>query len=188
MLSGKRVLDVAGAALGLVLAAPVLAAAALMVQLCDGAPVVFRQPRLGRQRRPFSILKLRTMAGGRVTRAGALLRELGIDELPQLVNVLRGEMSLVGPRPLTAEDVRRVGWDGPAFDLRWSVRPGLTGAAQVAPVLRCHPRTAWRLDRAYVLTGGLGADVRILAASLLVPALGKARARAVARAATRGRR
>jgi len=188
MLSGKRVLDVAGATLALALCAPVLVLAALMVRLCDGAPVLFRQPRLGRHRRPFSILKLRTMASGRVTPLGALLRELGLDELPQLVNVLRGEMSLVGPRPLTAEDVRRLGWEGPAFDLRWAVRPGLTGAAQVAPYRRCHPRTTWRLDRAYVRGAGLGADLRILAASILVPALGKARARGAARVLGGGRR
>jgi lipopolysaccharide/colanic/teichoic acid biosynthesis glycosyltransferase len=141
--------------------------------------VLFRQPRLGRRRKLFSILKLRTMAGGRVTRTGRLLRELGIDELPQLVNVLRAEMSLVGPRPLTAEDVRRVGWDGPGFDLRWQVRPGITGAFQVAPCRRCHPRIAWCLDRAYVRRAGLGADLRILGISFLVPLLGKARVRAL---------
>jgi lipopolysaccharide/colanic/teichoic acid biosynthesis glycosyltransferase len=184
--SGKRALDLVGAALGLALAAPVLGLAALAVRLVDGAPVLFRQERLGRGRRPFRLVKLRTMAGGRATRLGRVLRELGIDELPQLVNVLRGEMSLVGPRPLTAADVRRVGWDDPRFDARWSVRPGLTGAAQIAPC-RCHPRTAWRLDRAYVRGGGGRRDLGILAASLLVPVLGKARARRVLRRVARRR-
>ncbi len=137
MLSGalyKRALDLAGSGLGLVVASPLLAAAALLVRLVDGGPVLFRQERLGRHRIPFTVLKLRTMARGRVTGLGSVLRELGIDELPQLVNVLRGQMSLVGPRPLTAADVTRLGWEGPRFDPRWVVRPGLTGAAQDRPL------------------------------------------------------
>jgi undecaprenyl phosphate N,N'-diacetylbacillosamine 1-phosphate transferase len=182
MLTGKRALDLAGAALGLLVAGPVVALAAVMIRVLDGAPVLFRQERVGRHRTPFSILKLRTMTGGRVTRLGRILRELGVDELPQLLNVLRGEMSLVGPRPLTAEDVSRLGWEGPRFDVRWTVRPGLTGAAQVAPCRRCHQRTTWRLDRAYARGAGIGVDLRVLAASILVPALGKARARRTARA------
>jgi len=186
--TGRRVFDLAGAGLGLLLVSPVLALAALMVRVCDGAPVLFRQQRIGRHRRPFPILKLRTMAGGRVTRLGTILRELGIDELPQLVNVLRGEMSLVGPRPLTAEDVRRLGWEGPRFDGRWAVRPGLTGPAQVASCRRCHQRTTWRLERAYARDASTGADLRILAASLLVPLVGKARARRAARALAGGLR
>jgi lipopolysaccharide/colanic/teichoic acid biosynthesis glycosyltransferase len=179
MLSGalcKRALDLAGAGLGLVVASPLLAAAALLVRLLDGGPVLFRQERLGRHRIPFTVLKLRTMARGRVTGLGSVMRELGIDELPQLVNVLRGQMSLVGPRPLTAADVTRLGWEGPRFNPRWAVRPGLTGAAQIAPCRRCHPRTTWRLDRAYARAAGAGIDLRILAGSILIPVLGKARA------------
>src|SRR5688572_9105243 len=120
-LTAKGVLDRAGAAAALVVAAPVLGLAALLIRLCDGAPVLFRQQRLGVARRPFQLVKLRTMSNSRVTRLGRVLRELGIDELPQLVNVLRGEMSLVGPRPLTVEDVNRLGWGGARFDARWSV-------------------------------------------------------------------
>lgn len=122
-LTATRALDVAGATAALALAAPVLAAAALAIRLRDGAPVLFRQQRLGRARRPFTIVKLRTMDAGRATPLGAVLRNLGVDELPQLYNVLRGDMALVGPRPLTAADVRRVGWDAPRFDARWLVRP-----------------------------------------------------------------
>jgi lipopolysaccharide/colanic/teichoic acid biosynthesis glycosyltransferase len=183
-LTAKELLDRTGAAAALIVAAPVLSLAALLIRLCDGGPVLFRQQRLGVARRPFQLIKLRTMANGRVTRLGRVLRELGIDELPQLVNVLRGEMSLVGPRPLTVEDVNRLGWDCARFDARWSVRPGITGAAQVAPCRRCHQRTTWRLDRAYARAAGARADLRILAASLLVPLLGKARARRAARTLT----
>jgi len=173
----RRAGEVLGAGVLLALAAPMLGVAAVLIRVGDGAPVLFRQRRLGRGRRPFEILKLRTMTAGRVTPIGALLRDLGVDELPQLVNVLRGEMALVGPRALTGDDVRRLGWDGGAFDVRWTVPPGITGAAQIAPVRRCHPRTTFRLDRRYVVRRSARGDAAILAASALVPLLGKARAR-----------
>jgi lipopolysaccharide/colanic/teichoic acid biosynthesis glycosyltransferase len=176
-MTGRRAFDLLGAGLALVATALPLALAMLLVRTCDGAPVFFRQERLGRGRRPFRILKLRTMAAGRVTRLGAVLRNLGLDELPQLWNVLRGEMALVGPRPLTAADVQRLGWQGPRFDLRWTVCPGITGLAQIAPARLCHVRTTWRLDRAYVLRAGRATDLGIVAATMLVPLLGKRRAR-----------
>jgi lipopolysaccharide/colanic/teichoic acid biosynthesis glycosyltransferase len=177
----KRALDVLGAALGLALAAPLLGAAALLVRAADGGPALFRQPRLGRGRRAFTIVKLRTMRDGRLTRVGGVLRELGVDELPQLWNVLRGDMSLVGPRPLTAEDVRRLGWEPAGFDGRWSVRPGITGLAQLVPTRACSARTTWLLDRAYVRRAGPALDAWILGWSVLVPIVGKRRLRAFAR-------
>jgi len=182
-----RAVDRLGAGALLVIAGPILAIAALLIRIIDGAPVLFRQPRLGRGRRPFQIIKLRTMAKGRVTALGGVLRDLGIDELPQLVNVLRGEMALVGPRALTDDDVRRLGWDAAAFDLRWAVPPGITGPAQIAPVRRCHPRTTWRLDRRYVLRRSACGDAALLAASVLVPLLGKRRARRATRRLAWGR-
>ncbi len=176
-MTGKRILDVVGAAVGLALGIPALLLTAALIRFCDGAPVLFRQDRLGRGRRPFRILKLRTMSGGRVTRLGAVLRDLGLDELPQLWNVLAGEMALVGPRPLTGADVARIGWGGERFAARWAVRPGLTGLAQLAPVRRCDARVSWLLDRTYVRRCGVGLDLRILAGSALVPLLGKRRLR-----------
>jgi lipopolysaccharide/colanic/teichoic acid biosynthesis glycosyltransferase len=179
------VIDVGGAAAALVVLAPVLGACAALVRALDGAPVLFRQQRLGLGGRPFSIVKLRTMRDGRPTRLGARLRELGVDELPQLVNVLRGDMSLVGPRPLTANDVRRLGWDAPRYAARWSVRPGLTGPAQIAPVRRCDPRISFLHDRHYARHAGLATDLGVLAASALVAVAGKRRARAALRAVAR---
>jgi lipopolysaccharide/colanic/teichoic acid biosynthesis glycosyltransferase len=182
----KRVFDVVGATLGLALAGPLLSVAAVLVRAVDGGPALFLQSRLGRGRRPFVIVKLRTMTEGRVTPLGALLRELGLDEAPQLWNVLRGDMSLVGPRPLTEDDVRRLGWQGAELDARWSVRPGLTGLAQLAPARACHARTTRRLDRVYVRRAGLALDARLLGLSLLVPVLGKRQLRRLVRAAPRG--
>jgi lipopolysaccharide/colanic/teichoic acid biosynthesis glycosyltransferase len=182
----KRVLDVSGALFGLALTAPLLGAAALAVRACDGAPILFRQRRLGAARRPFTIFKLRTMRAGRPTRVGAILRELGVDELPQLWNVLRGDMSLVGPRPLTEDDVRRLRWGAAAFDARWSVRPGITGLAQLVPTRTCNARTTLLLDRAYVRRASPALDAWILGWSALVPVLGKRRLRAFSRTVPRG--
>lgn len=132
---GKRACDVLGAALLLVALAPVMAAIALLVRIALGRPVMFRQLRAGRGGAPFAVLKFRTLRDGpgddaaRMTRTGRVLRALALDELPQLVNVLRGEMSLVGPRPLPMDYVPLY---APRQALRLRVRPGLAGLAQAA--------------------------------------------------------
>jgi lipopolysaccharide/colanic/teichoic acid biosynthesis glycosyltransferase len=132
---GKRALDVAGAAALLALLAPALLLLAAAVRAGLGAPVLFRQPRAGRGGAPFTVLKFRTLRLGpgddaaRMTRLGAVLRALALDELPQLVNVLRGEMSLVGPRPLPTAYVALY---APRQALRLRVRPGLAGLSQAA--------------------------------------------------------
>ena len=133
----------AGAGVGLALAAPALAAAALVIRLEDGGPVLYRQRRVGLDGREFELLKLRTMVVGaerigagyaidrgdaRITRVGRLLRRLSLDELPQLVNVLRGDMSLIGPRPTLAYQVERY---TERQRRRLEVKPGLTGWAQI---------------------------------------------------------
>lgn len=136
----RRVLDVVVASVALVVAAPVIAGAAVAIRVTSPGPVLFRQERVGAGGRPFTILKLRTMTAGReglditmgrdprVTRVGAVLRRTSLDELPQLLNVLRGEMTLVGPRPETVALARRY-----PPECRWvlEVTPGLTGPAQV---------------------------------------------------------
>jgi lipopolysaccharide/colanic/teichoic acid biosynthesis glycosyltransferase len=115
------------------------------------------------------------MAGERVTRVGRVLRAAGLDELPQFVNILRGDMSAVGPRPLAGTDVRRLGWSTPRHDFRWRVLPGLTGLAQVmgAP----SGRQSASLDRWYVAHGNLSLDVRLVMLSFAINALGKSRIR-----------
>jgi len=139
----RRLFDVVGAALLLLLAAPLLAVAALAIKLEDRGPVLYRQTRVGRDGADFELLKLRTMVVGaetmgaglavnhgdpRITRAGRLLRKLSLDELPQLWNVVRGEMSVIGPRPTLRYQVDQ-------YDERQrhrlDVKPGITGWAQV---------------------------------------------------------
>jgi len=136
----KRVVDVTGASAALVLLSPVLAVVALLVRLRMGPPVLFRQQRPGRDGKPFAMTKFRTMTdqrgpdgvllpdADRLTRLGRFLRRTSIDELPELLNVVRGEMSLVGPRPLLMEYL-------PLYSAeqarRHEVRPGITGWTQV---------------------------------------------------------
>jgi lipopolysaccharide/colanic/teichoic acid biosynthesis glycosyltransferase len=171
----KRPFDVIGAIGGLVFFAPVMALIAAAILLADGRPLLFRQTRLGRGRRPFTILKFRTMRDENVTAIGRLLRATGLDELPQLVNVFRGELSAVGPRPLMEADVQRLGWTDAACDFRWSVPPGLTGLAQVVGTRSA--RHALRLDRCYIARQSLRLDVRLVAWSFAINVLGKARVR-----------
>jgi lipopolysaccharide/colanic/teichoic acid biosynthesis glycosyltransferase len=170
---GQRII----AGLLLVTLAPLVALIALIVRACDGSPVLFAQERQGTGRRPFTIWKIRTMSEGEVTRCGALLRRTGLDEVPQLVNVLRGEMRFVGPRPLTSADIERLGWDGAEHDLRWNVPPGLTGYAQLAPV--CDREISRALDNDYARDRSLGLDLRILGASVLAVFVGRDRAKRV---------
>lgn len=171
----KRLFDLVGAAAGLLAFSPVMAVVAGAILLEDGRPVLFRQERLGRGRRPFAILKFRSMRDGHITRVGRILRATGLDELPQFVNILRGDMSAVGPRPLTASDVTRLGWTAPRYDFRWRVLPGLTGLAQVT-----EPRSgrlSLGLDRRYVARQSLSLDLRLVAVSFAINALGKRRVR-----------
>lgn len=171
----QRLFDLIGAAAGLLAFVPAMMVIAGAILLEDGWPVLFRQERLGRRRRPFTILKFRSMTDGRVTRVGRVLRATGLDELPQFINILRGDMSAVGPRPLTEADIRRLGWTAPRYDFRWRVRPGLTGLAQVREGRS--GRVSLGLDRRYVARRSLSLDVRLVVVSFAINALGKRRVR-----------
>ena len=179
MSRGQRVFDLAGASAGLLVFAPAMLLIAAAVRADDGGPVFFRQERVGCRRRPFWILKFRTMRDGRVTRVGRVLRATGLDELPQFVNILRGEMSAVGPRPLTPDDVSRLGWSGVEYDFRWACRPGLTGLAQL---LGARADTdALVYDRVHADGWSPALDCRLIAWSFAVNAFGKARVRGLLR-------
>ena len=176
----KRAFDLVMLSGGAVVFAPVMLTLAAGIRLEDGGEVFFRQERVGRGGTPFRILKLRSMRDGTVTRVGALLRRTGLDEVAQFLNVLRGEMSLVGPRPLTAADLARWGWDGPESGWRTAVKPGITGMAQV---FGSDLRESLALDRAYVGQHGLRVDAELVAISFAMNALGKRQVRALLRQA-----
>jgi exopolysaccharide biosynthesis polyprenyl glycosylphosphotransferase len=190
----KRTMDLALALVALVLFSPVLVVAALLIKLDTPGPIFFRQPRIGEAGREFSIIKLRTMVVGadeqkesfahlnkhagrdarmfkipddpRVTRTGRLLRRFSLDELPQLVNVLRGEMSLVGPRPLIpAENEYVDGWGRRRLDLK----PGITGLWQVLGRSEIPFEDMMRLDYLYVTNWSMWHDIRLLCGT--VPAM-----------------
>lgn len=180
----KRVIDVMGAAVLIVLLAPVLLAAIVAIRLDSRGPALFRQRRTGRHGREFHVLKLRTMRVGserqrqalagrnetdghlfkirgdpRITRTGRWLRRFSLDELPQLFNVLMGHMSLVGPRPLPLEDSAFTG----EARHRLLVRPGLTGLWQISGRSDLSWDETLRLDLTYVDTWSLRLDLLILA-------------------------
>jgi lipopolysaccharide/colanic/teichoic acid biosynthesis glycosyltransferase len=171
-------MDVAVAASALVLLSPIFLLIALAVRLTDGGSVLYRQTRVGLRGRLFTILKFRTMqedaerhlgpiwavpGDPRCTPIGYYLRRFGLDELPQLWNVLRGDMSLAGPRPERPEFTHRFGKDYPNYDLRHSVRPGLTGYAQIHG-WRGHTSLEERLrhDLYYLRHWSLRLDILIL--------------------------
>lgn len=197
--TAKRAIDIVGATVGLVLAAPVIAVAAAAIRLTSRGPAIFRQARVGRHEQPFTILKLRTMTVGnddtehrayatrlltdaatppdgadgaykltndpRVTRIGAVLRRFSLDELPQLVNVLRGDMSLVGPRPA-------LDWEVALYSdhhrTRAAVRPGCTGLWQVSGRSRLTTLQMLDLDATYASTWSVAGDLAILARTPVV--------------------
>jgi lipopolysaccharide/colanic/teichoic acid biosynthesis glycosyltransferase len=171
----NRAVDLAAASVALALASPVLAGAAVAVKLEDRGPVFYRQRRVGRNGVEFDLLKLRTMEVGaeqrgagyavnegdpRITRSGRVLRRLSLDELPQLWNVLRGDMSMIGPRPTLAYQVERY---TPRQRRRLEVKPGITGWAQIHGRARLPWDERIELDVWYVEHRSAWLDLKILA-------------------------
>jgi lipopolysaccharide/colanic/teichoic acid biosynthesis glycosyltransferase len=189
----KRAFDVAFAAGALILSAPVWLIAAALVKLQDGGPVFFRQDRSGLHGRPFFVLKFRSMTvdaerhgarqstpgDARITRVGRWLRATAMDELPQLWNILVGDMSVVGPRALRPGEVEAQGpgvfvrlEDVPGFALRSSVRPGLTGVAQIYARRDLPRRQKFRYDRLYIRRQSFALDIRLVALSFWISLTG----------------
>lgn len=163
--SGKRLLDVTLALLGLLALSPVMLVIATMIRLRMGAPVLFKHQRPGFKGRPFYLWKFRTMVQGsgtdaeRITPFGRALRSTSLDELPELYNVLRGDMSLVGPRPLKMEYLELY---TPEQMRRHDVRPGLTGWAQVNGRNAQAWEDRFRFDLWYVDHVSFGLDIKII--------------------------
>jgi exopolysaccharide biosynthesis polyprenyl glycosylphosphotransferase len=182
--AGKRMMDVVGAVLSLIVLSPVMALVALAIKLESRGPVLYRSTRIGKDGRPFTFLKFRSMVDGadrhrhtlshlnemdgptfkisrdpRVTRIGRFLRVTSVDEIPQFLNVLRGEMSLVGPRPPIPEEVAQY---EPWQLRRLDVRPGITCLWQISGRSRIGFQEWMRLDLEYIKRESFGLDVQIL--------------------------
>lgn len=191
----KRAIDVTGASLGLLLLSPVMWIIVVLIRLDSPGPILFRQERRGHRGKPFQMLKFRTMTidaeqrlvdlessnesdGGvlfklrkdpRVTRLGSILRRLSLDELPQLLNVLRGDMSLVGPRPLQIRDSERLlALDPKGYERRLEVLPGVTGPWQVGGRSELNHERMVQLDVDYVEKWSLARDLLIICKTFLV--------------------
>jgi lipopolysaccharide/colanic/teichoic acid biosynthesis glycosyltransferase len=181
----SRALDLLIAALGLILTSPLLLLAAIAIRLESRGRAIYRQRRIGKGGEPFELLKLRTMVPGsdpvgvgtvvlpddpRITRVGRLLRRLSLDELPNLVNVLRGEMAIVGPRPTIEAQVRDY---TPRQRRRLEVKPGITGWAQVQGRLGITWEERIEHDIWYVDNRSLRLDLRILGRTLWLVLTGR---------------
>lgn len=173
----KRLLDVVVASLLLLLAAPVVGLCALLIRLTSPGPILYRQERIGKDLRPFTLWKLRTMHQDaeretgevlaqpddpRLTPVGAFLRRYRLDEFPQLLNVLGGSMSLVGPRPERPGFVRRYLEEVPGYALRFTLLPGVTGLAQINGDYHSSAQNKLRYDLAYLANRSLWLDLSIL--------------------------
>lgn len=194
----KRALDIALSAIGLLLSSPLWLVFAAAIKIEDGGPVFFRQDRVGHWGRVFSALKFRSMrvdaeaAGAwqaeendpRVTRVGRIMRATAMDELPQLWNIVRGDMSFVGPRALRPGEIEQ-GADGrvvalqeiPGYQNRITVRPGLTGVAQIYAPRDIPRRHKFRYDRLYIEKRSWMLDVRLILLSFWISLLGTWEAR-----------
>jgi lipopolysaccharide/colanic/teichoic acid biosynthesis glycosyltransferase len=194
MAVAKRAFDVALAAMGLAVSWPLWLVIAAVVKLDDGGPVFYTQPRVGRDGVTFRGYKFRSMradaearfgprqaveADARVTRVGRWLRATAMDELPQLWNILRGDMSFVGPRALMPEEIEAGGAarvplaSVPGYTARHRVRPGLTGLAQVFADRDVPRRQKFRYDLLYIRRQSLALDLRLIALSLWITARGR---------------
>ena len=190
----KRAFDCALAASGLVVSAPIWALLAIAIKLEDGGPVLFRQGRVGLGGRVFDALKFRSMIPDaeartgpvqaaeddpRVTRVGRVMRATAMDELPQLWNILTGDMSFVGPRPLRPGEVEVRG-DGqlvpldriPGYAARHRVRPGLTGLTQVYASRDISRTRKFRLDQVYLRRAGFWLDLKLILLSFWITGTG----------------
>ncbi len=172
----KRILDILISLVGLIIASPIMAVCAVAIKLDDGGPVFFRQNRVTENGKIFNILKFRSMIvdadkdgvkkavndDDRITKVGKIIRACRVDELPQLINILRGDMSVVGPRPERIENVYEYSLKYPEFELRNRVKAGLTGFAQLYGKYNTTPEDKLHMDLTYIETYSLLLDLKLL--------------------------
>lgn len=177
----KRLVDIVLSAIGLIVASPIMLVCAVAIKLCDGGPILYRQDRVTGGNRVFSICKFRTMyeASGndfrsanvdddRITPVGRIIRKTRMDELPQLINIIRGDMSLVGPRPEMVSNVQKYLGELPEFNYRTRMKAGLTGIAQIEGKYNTSPRDKLILDLMYIENYSVWLDFKLMINTLKV--------------------
>jgi lipopolysaccharide/colanic/teichoic acid biosynthesis glycosyltransferase len=155
----------------LLITAPIFVFISLLIYIESGSRVIFKQARIGLHKKEFIIYKFKTMENNNVTFMGRFLRKLGVDELPQLINIIKGEMNFIGPRPLTKYDIDRLGWDEGKYYKRWETKPGITGVSQLSKV--CDAAITMKNDLYYVENRSKVFDLKIIVKTLLIPFIGK---------------
>ncbi len=172
----KRIMDLVISSLALLVAGPIMLFTAIAIKLDDGGPVLFKQNRITKDGKIFNVLKFRSMivdadkdgakkaevGDNRITRVGKFIRACRIDELPQLINVLKGDMSLVGPRPERIENVYEYSNEYPEFELRHKVKGGITGYAQLYGKYNTSPKDKLNMDLIYIETYSFIQDIKLL--------------------------
>jgi lipopolysaccharide/colanic/teichoic acid biosynthesis glycosyltransferase len=186
--AAKRTIDLIGSVVLFVIASPLLLLAVIGIVLTDGFPFIYSQERSGKNLKPFPVYKLRTMVKDaeklsgavlaeeddpRITRVGRVLRKTRIDELPQLFNIIRGDMSFIGPRPERPVFVTEFCKEIPGYRERFNVKPGVTGLAQVSGGYATTPDRKLKYDLIYMYHQNLAMDLQILAETLRVVLTGR---------------
>lgn len=167
----KRIFDIVFSIIGLLVFSLPLGIVCLLIKCREHHPILFKQTRIGKDMKPFTILKIQTMVDDQVTPVGRIIRATGLDEVPQFINVLRGDMSIVGPRALTIDSIREMNWDDGQHNKRWSVKPGITGFAQLSE--KYQSDNTYRLDCDYIDRSNVLLDFNLLFVTFGINIFGK---------------
>ncbi len=171
----KRTFDIIFLIIALLVFSIPIVIIVLFLKLKEKHAIFFKQERIGENKEPFQILKFQTLVDDIPTKTGRILRKTGLDELPQLLNVLKGEMSIVGPRALTQYDINRLEWNDKFHSKRLNVKPGITGPAQLYGGQ--NKKTSWFWDKKYLTKYHLILDFNIIIVSFLRNIMGKIKVR-----------
>lgn len=167
----KRLFDISISLFGLLVFSPLLIIISMLIKLEDGQAIFFVQDRIGKHKKKIWVYKFRTMHNSKVTKTGKWLRNTGLDELPQIISILKNDMTVVGPRPLTQYDINRLKWDKKEAQPRWQVKPGLTGLAQITGGVSAS--ASLKADLNYIKNQSFFLDLKIIFYSFCINLIGK---------------
>jgi lipopolysaccharide/colanic/teichoic acid biosynthesis glycosyltransferase len=173
----KRAFDIIFSLIALLIFGIPILVICVLLKFREGHSILFKQERIGKDKQAFKILKFQTMVNEVPTRTGKILRRTGLDEIPQFINVFKGDMSIVGPRALTNYDIERLSWNDDYHSSRWKQKPGITGYAQIYGGQ--HRKTSWFWDKYYIKNNNIFVDFAIVFISFLMNLFGKTRIRQI---------